>query len=148
MTHPLSKAPQPLAAGPQTRSLQRAMARVALTTIGLTATLSAISLMPYVGQQHLPDPLPEPQPGSLRVGLDPETASAAQLEMLHGIGPARAQAIVRFRETRWTQQGTERSQRIFNRPEDLLAVEGIGPVTLERIRPQLRFDTNPPHNTP
>lgn len=60
--------------------------------------------------------------------LDPNTADAASLAVLPGIGADRAEAIVRAR--------TEGS---FTRAEDLARVPGIGPATLERLRPLLQF---------
>jgi competence protein ComEA len=59
--------------------------------------------------------------------LDPNQASELELDRLPRVGPAVARAIVRDRE----EMGGFRS------PEDLLRVRGIGPATLERIRPHL-----------
>lgn len=56
--------------------------------------------------------------------LDINVASAAQLETLPGIGPVLAQAIVTHRQ----ENGP------FERLEDLLVVDGIGPATLDRLR--------------
>ncbi len=61
-----------------------------------------------------------------RVNLN--RASAEELETLPGIGPSRAQAIVRWRE----EHGR------FRRVEDVLGVPGVGPATLERLRPLVR----------
>jgi len=58
-----------------------------------------------------------------RVNLN--RATVEQLEGLPGIGPAKAGAIVRWRE----QHGR------FKKVEDVLGVPGIGPATLERLRP-------------
>lgn len=55
------------------------------------------------------------------------TAGVEQLQELKGIGPALAQAIVDYRE----EYGP------FQRVEDLLAVSGIGPKTLEDLRPYI-----------
>lgn len=53
------------------------------------------------------------------------TASAEELQLLPGVGEARARAILEARE----------AQGGFQRVDDLLAVKGIGPGNLERIRP-------------
>ncbi len=53
------------------------------------------------------------------------TATPAELELLPGVGAARATAIVAFRK----EQGG------FKQVEDLLAVKGIGESMLERMRP-------------
>ena len=52
------------------------------------------------------------------------TATAAELEKLPGIGPVLAQNILEHR----------RAHGPFSRAEDLLNVSGIGPSTLEAIR--------------
>ena len=58
--------------------------------------------------------------------LDPNRADATSLETLPGIGPARAAAIV-----------AERQRRPFASLEALTRVRGIGPGTLEALRPWL-----------
>ena len=59
--------------------------------------------------------------------LDPNTAEWPELIQLPGIGPTLAQRIVESRRT----------DGPFLDHEDLLRVRGIGPRTLERIRPHL-----------
>jgi comEA protein len=70
--------------------------------------------------------------------IDLNTATAAQLEQLPGIGPARASAIIAFRE----KSGP------FHRVEDLLAVRGISKDRLEKIRPYVKITPPKPksHN--
>ncbi len=58
------------------------------------------------------------------LALDLNQASALTLEALPGIGPVRAQAILR-----------ERERRPFASVRELLRVPGIGPRTLERLAP-------------
>jgi competence protein ComEA len=55
------------------------------------------------------------------------TASAAQLELLKGIGPVKAQAIIDYRN----------EHGFFRTVDELLNVPGIGPKTLEAIRDQV-----------
>ena len=52
-------------------------------------------------------------------------ATAEQLGLLPGVGPAKAQAILEYRKTNGA----------FKRVEDLLSVSGIGDRALERLRP-------------
>jgi len=61
--------------------------------------------------------------------LDLNRADAPTLEVLPGVGPVRAAAIVRAREG-----------RPFESVEALLRVPGVGPVTLSRVAPLLAVD--------
>jgi competence protein ComEA len=63
--------------------------------------------------------------------INPNTAPVGSLRRLGGIGPVRAQAIVDY--------VAERKGTAFGRAEDLTAVKGIGPGTVERLRPYLVF---------
>lgn len=65
--------------------------------------------------------------------LDPDRATAAELDRLPGVGPGIAAAMVREREA----HGPYRS------PEGLTRVRGIGPATLEKLLPHLRFGSSP-----
>lgn len=57
--------------------------------------------------------------------LDLNMATAAELEQLPGIGPAKARAIVEYRST----------HRGFKNVEQLREVSGIGPKLYERLEP-------------
>jgi len=72
------------------------------------------------GTQSLPLD-PDPPSGTL---LNINTATAPELELLPGIGPALAQSIVAYRE----------AHGLFRALEDLLDVPGIGPAKLEQVR--------------
>ena len=65
--------------------------------------------------------------------LDPNTASAAELDRLPGVGPATARAIVASRE----RDGP------FRAPEDLARVRGVGAVTVRRAAPHLDLTSVP-----
>lgn len=56
--------------------------------------------------------------------VDVNTADAADLVRLPGVGPVRASEIVRRRELRGR----------YSTLDDLLEIKGIGPVTLEKLR--------------
>ena len=58
------------------------------------------------------------------------TATAEELQLLPGIGAARADAVIELRK----QRGG------FKRLEELKDVKGIGDASLERLRPYVRFD--------
>ena len=57
------------------------------------------------------------------------TADAALLEELPGIGPSRAEALVKERETNGE----------FTSAEDLTRVSGIGSATVEGLQDQIEF---------
>lgn len=67
--------------------------------------------------------------------LDLNAANAVELQQLEGIGRTLAQRIVRYRAVHGP----------FHRIEELRQVSGIGPKTLEKLRPLLRI--GPPDNT-
>ncbi len=60
--------------------------------------------------------------------LDPDKATAEQLEELPGIGPTLAERIL-----------AQRALGPIDGPEDLLAVEGLGPAKLEAIEPYITY---------
>jgi competence ComEA-like helix-hairpin-helix protein len=68
------------------------------------------------------------------IPLDVNTATAAQLEEVPGIGPATAKAIVQFR----------RKSGPFQRVEDLLAIRGISARKLEQMRPYVTISKPAP----
>jgi len=66
--------------------------------------------------------------------IDPNTADEVELDRLPGVGAATARAVVATRE----------AGAVFRTPEDLLAVPGIGPASLARIREWLDLSRAPP----
>jgi competence ComEA-like helix-hairpin-helix protein len=66
--------------------------------------------------------------------LDLNTATAAQLAQVPGIGASSAKAIVQFRGISGP----------FERQEDLLAIRGISPRKLEQIRPYVNISKPAP----
>jgi competence ComEA-like helix-hairpin-helix protein len=69
--------------------------------------------------------------------VNPNYASSVSLARLPRIGPARAQEIVSYRR-RFTEQAGQ--SLVFKRVEDLQRIKGIGPATIEAVRPWLSFD--------
>ena len=70
----------------------------------------------------------DPQPG-LTGTVNVNTATAEELQLLPGIGAARADALIQLRK----QRGG------FKSLEQLKDVKGIGDASLERLRPYVRF---------
>jgi competence ComEA-like helix-hairpin-helix protein len=62
--------------------------------------------------------------------LDLNHATEKQLEALPGIGPKHARSIMAARNARGGQ---------FKRLEDLLSINGIGPKTIEELRPYVEL---------
>lgn len=90
---------------------------------GVTDTGDPIGLRLYVF--HVDDDPFAPMDVETRVNIN--TASAAELETLIGIGPVKAQAIVDYRN----------GHEMFRTIDELVNVPGIGPQTLEAIRDQI-----------
>lgn len=67
------------------------------------------------------------------LAIDPNRADARTLEVLPGIGPARAAAIL-----------AERERRPFERISDLERVAGIGPATRHKLAPWLGLPSGAP----
>lgn len=54
-------------------------------------------------------------------------ANSAQLQTLYGIGPSKAQEILKYRK----------SHNGFKTVDELVNVKGIGPKTLQKLKPQV-----------
>ena len=84
--------------------------------------------------QHRNDEITAPT----RVLVNVNTADAAELETLTGIGPSLAQAIIDYR----TGHGAFRSA------EDLLLVKGIGEAKLEGFRAEITLEEEEANENP
>jgi competence protein ComEA len=71
--------------------------------------------------------------GSVLAAVDINTATQSQLESLKGIGPAKAQAIIEYRKANGG----------FKKVDELAKVPGIGPKTVEALRPELSAGSKP-----
>jgi len=69
--------------------------------------------------------------------INPNNASVASMARLPGIGIARAEAIVTYRNN---FRGKNGEAQPFQGPDDLQKVNGIGPVTVQNISEWLKFE--------
>ncbi|MBM3187253.1 MAG: ComEA family DNA-binding protein [Chloroflexi bacterium] len=93
--------------------------------------------VPRVNSPVPPNPTPAIAPASegradgARGGLiNINTASAAELDTLPGIGPAYAERIIAYREAHGP----------FASPDEIMKVQGIGPATYDRIKGQITVE--------
>ncbi|MGC4032566.1 MAG: helix-hairpin-helix domain-containing protein [Tepidisphaeraceae bacterium] len=106
-------------------------------------------LLVYAGYRYWTNPVyiadPQPAEGDLAATLadklDPNTASAADLAALPGLGAKRAAAIVARRD-RVRQRDPHEIP--YRNPDDLLKVSGFGVSTVAQLRPFLIFPTTAP----
>ena len=71
---------------------------------------------------------------ALATRINPNTADSASLVRLPGIGPARADAIIKYRNS------PDITPPAFRSADDLQNIKGIGPKTVEKLAPHHRFD--------
>jgi len=96
------------------------------TTVAEVQTEQALELSVRGGNSSLPDQPNFPAENTRQASvLNINTASAKQLRTLPGIGPILAQRVISYRE----QMG------MFQSPDQLLDVKGIGPVVFSGIKP-------------
>ena len=75
--------------------------------------------------------------GRLSMRINPNTAPAASLTRLPGVGLTRAQAIVAYRRRVGRETGRSAA---FACPDDLEHIDGIGPKTVAGMADWLRFE--------
>jgi hypothetical protein len=105
-----------------------------LRIVSVLACLAACGIAVDLWILSIPSPAPV-----IKRQINPNEAGLPALLSLPGIGPAKAQAIVHYR---LQQEGTKRP--VFTNPQDLSAVPGLGPVTVQRLAPHLTFDVSAP----
>jgi competence ComEA-like helix-hairpin-helix protein len=69
--------------------------------------------------------------------INPNDASWPSLARLPGLGESKAKAIVKYRED-WLANHPA-GPPAFEKPDDLARVKGLGPATVEKLKPFLRF---------
>ena len=94
---------------------------------GLLKVLAPHVVFSGSGASHHTDPLSAPLPGRPPAPLDINSATAAELDALPGVGPAKAAAILQYRK----QHGP------FTTVEELARVPGFGTAAVSRLREQV-----------
>lgn len=91
---------------------------------------------------HVPDPQPAEgtRAGELATRINPNTADWETLAAIPSLGAKRAREIVARREH---LLAASPNRVPFAGPEDLLHIRGIGPATVENIKPYLIFPPGP-----
>ena len=107
--------------------------RCGLIACGLLPAMIVLTLA------HAAAPTASGVPATTVHSLDPDTAPWWELTALPRFGPALAFEVVRYRESVRKDAPDPLNARVFNHPADLAKVRGIGPVTVRRIAPYLRF---------
>ena len=90
-------------------------------SVGTAPSLSPASVAPTAA---VTNPIPTPSAGGM---ININTAGAAELDKLSGVGPVLAERIIQYR----TEHGP------FAKPEDLGNVSGIGDKTYEKMAAQV-----------
>jgi competence protein ComEA len=94
------------------------------------AAAAPVQMAPMPASDQAPAPVrpAASTPASKLININ--TATARELELLPGIGPALAARIIAYR----TENG------VFRSVDDLDNVKGVGPRTLDRLRPMVTVD--------
>lgn len=79
--------------------------------------------VPRKGEQMQEENFPAPQQGKVQVNV----ASKEELQKITGVGPKKAESIIKYRE----EHGP------FQKMEDLLEIDGIGEKSLEKIKDEI-----------
>jgi comEA protein len=92
------------------------------------ARASVLALLAVLGVLFAAQPPLAAEGGGLSGLVNINTATAEELQLLPGIGEARAKAVIALRK----QNGG------FKSVDELVQVKGIGATALERLRPYVR----------
>ena len=92
------------------------------------ARASVLALVTALGVLLASAPIPAFAEGGLTGVVNINTATAEELQLLPGIGEARAKAVIELRK----RNGG------FKSVDELAEVKGIGETALERLRPHIR----------
>lgn len=97
------------------------------TAVLAVATFLSIPILGYAAPKASSQPMVAAQTQTTHALVNINTADAAVLEKVVGLGPAKAKAIVSYRE----KHGN------FKSIDDLSNVQGIGPKLFEKVKAQI-----------
>jgi comEA protein len=98
---------------------------VAFAFVLTTSTVKARTIDPAVHATQEAGARQSPKPAAEPLAININTATAAELEKLPGVGPATALRILEYRE----------KNGAFKKVEDLMNVRGIGEKTFLTLKP-------------
>jgi hypothetical protein len=130
------RSPDPKSEAPAAFALTLPQRRALLFLLSILFIILAARLACNPTFVSNPQPERPPRFDQLADRLDPNTADVNDLIALPTLGEKRAEAIVEFREK---QRARGRPEPIFHTAEDLLAIKGFGPATVDTMRPYLTF---------
>lgn len=106
--------------------------------IFLVVFLSFLCWQAARNRLYVPDPQPRQgaRSAELESRIDPNSADWQTLAAIPGLGEKRAKAIVAYRDS---VHRPNPARAVFLHPADLLRIRGIGPATVDNLRPYLVF---------
>jgi len=112
----------------------------------LGALLVVIIVLYALNPSYVSNPQPdEPQRAhELADRIDPNTADEQTLSALPLLGEKRAKMVVDYRDH---FHALKPDEVVFQKPEDLMRIRGIGVNTVDQLRPYLIFPTTQPATT-
>ncbi len=113
-----------------------------LTPALFIAAMAVLATLPALLWREQRVPVPDVAAATVNAGvlvsrLNPNTATAVELTAIPGLGPTLAGRIVEYREAHRDPSGARAP--VYRRAEDLDAVRGIGPKTVDKLRRWLTF---------
>jgi len=122
---------------PRREHLWTANQRVALLVI-LGGLFVYIVVRYALNPSYVSNPQPDspPRAAELADRIDPNTADEKTLSALPLLGEKRAKLVVDYREH---YHALKPDEVVYQKPEDLMRVKGIGMNTVDQLRPFLSF---------
>ena len=115
--------------------------------IAISAVLLAVVVVLYLrNPSYVANPQPDepPRAAELADRIDPNTADLTTLSALPLLGEKRAKAIIDYREH---YHSLKPDEVVYQKPEDLMRVRGIGVNMVDQLRPFLIFPSTLPAGT-